>query len=74
MRLRLRSCLNKAMRILRWQRMQNVCMAYKYAEKEAERGAKRAMPDADSYAIVPAVDEEWLPPSVGAPKRRARRA
>ena len=74
MRQRLRGYFNKAIRILRWQRMQSVCMAFKYAEKEAERGAKRAMPDEDSHAIVSAVDEEWLPPSVGAPKRRARRA
>ena len=45
MRLRLRSYFCKAIRMLRWQRMQSVCIAYKYAEKEVDRGAKRAMPD-----------------------------
>ena len=71
-RMRLRSYLCKAIRISRWQRMQSICIAYKYAERDAERGAKRALPDT-SRAIVSAVDEEWLPQQAGAPKRRARR-
>ena len=73
-RLRLRSYLCKAIRISRWQRMQSICIAYKYAEKDVERRAKRAMPDVDSHAIVSALDQEWLPPQAGAPRRRARRA